>query len=95
MKFTSQKKTTPNKCKCLLDVQILCPINLEGEMYQMCLCKFFQIYQCGEKKAEHQSGEINERNPLGENSLIKPSGTEEEKTPGFPTQNAVILHFIV
>lgn len=54
-----------------------------------------QIYQCGEKKAEHQSGEINERNPLGENSLIKPSGTEEEKTPGFPTQNAVILHFIV
>lgn len=47
------------------------------------------------KKAEHQSGEINERNPLGENSLIKPSGTEEEKTPGFPTQDAVILHFIV
>lgn len=64
-------------------------------MYQICLCKFFQIYQCGEKKAEHQSGEINERNPLGENSLIKPSGTEEEKTPGFPAQNAVILHFIV
>lgn len=49
----------------------------------------------GKKKAEHQSGEINERNPLGENSLIKPSGTEEEKTPGSPTQNAVILHFIV
>lgn len=48
-------------------------------MYQMCLCKSFQIYQCGEKKAEHQSGEINERNPLGENSLIKPSGTEEVK----------------
>lgn len=56
---------------------------------------FSKFINVGEKKAEHQSGEINERNPLGENSLIKPSGTEEEKTPGSPTQNAVILHFIV
>lgn len=76
----------------------MCPINLEGETYQVCLCKSFQIHPCGKKKVEmwteHQSEEINERNHLGENSLIKPSGTEE-KTPGFPTQNAVILHFIV
>lgn len=56
---------------------------------------FSKFINVGKKKAEHQSGEINERNPLGENSLIKPSGTEEEKTPGSPTQNAVILHFIV
>lgn len=58
-------------------------------------CANFSKFINVEKKAEHQSGEINERNHLGENSLIKPSGTEEEITSGFPTQDAVILHFIV